>query len=53
VQTTGLLDLSSQRLHDRLALGLNPGTLRVSELAGHAGTGVGIDALIGGLSGDD
>ena len=49
-QTPGFFDLPVHRLHDRpllrrslrLALGVDPGSLLASELAGHAGFGIGV-----------
>ncbi len=41
-QTPGFLDLTVHRLHDRFALGVDPGSFLASELADHAGSGIGI-----------
>jgi|688.fasta_scaffold01924_8 hypothetical protein len=41
-QAPAFFDLAVHRLHDRLALGVDRGSLLASELAGHAGPGVGI-----------
>ena len=39
---SNLFDLSIHQFHDRLALCVDPGSLLASELAGHAGLGIGI-----------
>jgi len=41
-QATSFLDLPIHRLHDRLALGIDFGSVLAPELARHGGSGVGI-----------
>ena len=41
-QAPAFLDLPIHRFHDRLALGVDLGSLLASELAGHPGSGIGI-----------